>query len=173
MTILEPKKEKYIFLNIYFCSKMLNFQDFSKFSKILKSSVQYLFRDISNVKIGQFLRQSRKKHWKTLFCPTAFKIKKIKKFDIPSHKFFEYLSSKKKILKIGPPQIGVWRGSLAVDTLLCPYLYIRTHNVHAHATINCSYSGPGHLGWRHQADKEYNNSKLRLQKIHQTSTDIS
>ena len=40
-------------------------------------------------------------------------------------------------------------------------------------TINCSYSGPGHLGWRHQADKEYNNSKLRLQKIHQTSTDIS
>ena len=39
--------------------------------------------------------------------------------------------------------------------------------------INCSYSGPGHLGWRHQADKEYNNSKLRLQKIHQTSTDIS
>ena len=124
MTILEPKKEKKIFLKIYFFSKMLNFQDFSKFSKILKSTVQYLSRDISNVKIGQFLRQSRKKHWKTLFCPTAFKIKKIKKFDIPSHKFFEYLSSKKKILKIGPPQIGVWRGSLAVDTLLCPYLYI-------------------------------------------------
>ena len=125
MTILEPKKKK-IFLKIYFFSKMLNFQDFSKFSKILKSTVQYLSRDISNVKIGQFLRQSRKKHWKTLFCPTAFKIKKIKKFDIPSHKFFEYLSSKKKILKIGPPQIGVWRGSLAVDTLLCPYLYIHT-----------------------------------------------
>ena len=124
MTILEPKKEKKIFLKIYFFSKMLNFQDFSKFSKILKSTVQYLSRDISNVKIGQFLRQSRKKHWKTLFGPTAFKIKKIKKFDIPSHKFFEYLSSKKKILKIGPPQIGVWRGSLAVDTLLCPYLYL-------------------------------------------------
>ena len=124
MTILEPKKEKKIFLKIYFFSKMLNFQDFSKFSKILKSTVQYLSRDISNVKIGQFLRQSRKKHWKTLFGPTAFKIKKIKKFDIPSHKFFEYLSSKKKILKIGPPQIGVWRGSLAVDTLLCPYLYV-------------------------------------------------
>ena len=126
MTILEPKKEKKIFLKIYFFSKMLNFQDFSKFSKILKSTVQYLSRDISNVKIGQLLRQSRKKHWKTLFCPTAFKIKKIKKFDIPSHKFFEYLSSKKKILKIGPPQIGVWRGSLAVDTLLCPYLYVCT-----------------------------------------------
>ena len=125
MTILEPKKEKKIFLKIYFFSKMLNFQDFSKFSKILKSTVQYLSRDISNVKIGQFLRQSRKKPWKTLFCPTAFKIKKIKKFDIPSHKFFEYLSSKKKNLKIGPPQIGVWRGSLAVDTLLCPYLYIQ------------------------------------------------
>ena len=129
MTILEPKKEKKIFLKIYFFSKMLNFQDFSKFSKILKSTVQYLSRDISNVKIGQFLRQSRKKHWKTLFCPTAFKIKKIKKFDIPSHKFFEYLSSKKKILKIGPPQIGVWRGSLAVDTLLCPYLYLYTHPI--------------------------------------------
>ena len=38
---------------------MLNFQDFSKFSKILKSTVQYLSRDISNVKIGQFLRQNR------------------------------------------------------------------------------------------------------------------
>ena len=124
MTILEPKKEKKIFLKIYFFSKMLNFQDFSKFSKILKSTVQYLSRDISNVKIGQLLRQSRKKHWKTLFCPTAFKIKKIKKFDIPSHKFFEYLSSKKKILKIGPPQVGVWGGVLAVVTLFCPYLYI-------------------------------------------------
>ena len=90
MTILEPKKEKKIFLKIYFFSKMLNFQDFSKFSKILKSTVQYLSRDISNVKIGQFLRQSRKKHWKLIFCPTAFKIKK---FNIPSHKFFEYQSS--------------------------------------------------------------------------------
>ena len=124
MTILEPKKEKKIFLKIYFFSKMLNFQDFSKFSKILKSTVQYLSRDISNVKIGQFLRQSRKKHWKTLFGPTAFKIKKIKKFDIPSHKFFEYLSSKKKILKIGPPQVGVCGGVLAVVTLFCPYLYV-------------------------------------------------
>ena len=55
------KKRKKIFLN-FFISKMLNFQDFSKFSKILKSTVQYLSRDISNVKIGQFLRQSRKKH---------------------------------------------------------------------------------------------------------------
>ena len=59
MTILEPKKEKKIFLKIYFFSKMLNFQDFSKFSKILKSTDQYLSRDISNVKIGQFLQQSR------------------------------------------------------------------------------------------------------------------
>ena len=94
---------------------MLNFQDFSKFSKILKSTVQYLSRDISNVKIGQLLRQSRKKHWKTLFCPTAFKIKKIKKFDIPSHKFFEYLSSKKN-----------WKSDhhRYVIGLLCPYLYL-------------------------------------------------
>ena len=53
------KKEKKIFLKIYFFSKMLNFQDFSKFSQILKSTLQYLFKDISNVKIGQFLRQSR------------------------------------------------------------------------------------------------------------------
>ena len=30
MTILEPKKEKKIFLKIYFFSKMLTFQDFSK-----------------------------------------------------------------------------------------------------------------------------------------------
>ena len=122
MTILEPKQEKK-----YFFCKMLNFQDFSKFSKILKFTVQYLSRDISNVKIGQFLRQSRKKHWKTLFGPTAFKIKKIKKFDIPSHKFFQYLSSKKKILKIGPPQVGVWGGVLAVVTLICPYLYLNNN----------------------------------------------
>ena len=77
MTILEPKKEKKIFLKIYFFSKMLNFQDFSKFSKILKSTVQYLSRDISTIKIGQFLRQSHKKHRKPLFCPTALKIKKL------------------------------------------------------------------------------------------------
>ena len=130
MTILEPKKEKKIFLKIYFFSKMLNFQDFSKFSKILKSTVQYLSRDISNVKIGQFLRQSRKKHWKTLFGPTAFKIKKIKKFDIPSHKFFEYLSSKKKFLKIGPPQVGVWGGGASsrhINLSLPVLLYISRH----------------------------------------------
>ena len=147
MTILEPKKEKKIFLKIYFFSKMLNFQDFSKFSKILKSTVQYLSRDISNVKIGQFLRQSRKKHWKTLFCPTAFKIKKIKKFDIPSHKFFEYLSSKKKILKIGPPQIGVWRGSLAVDTLLCPYLYIYIYRIYWFKSPTLSTPPPNPYLW--------------------------
>ena len=125
-TIFEQKFFFEYFFNFLFLSKMLSFQDFSRWTNILKSTVQYLSRDISTIKIGQFLRQSHKKHWKTLFCPTAFKIKKIKKFDIPSHKFFEYLSSKKKILKIGPPQIGVWRGSLAVDTLLCPYLYVCT-----------------------------------------------
>ena len=55
---------------------MLNFQDFSKFSKILKSTVQYLSRDISNVKIGQFLRQSRKKTLKTPFLPYSLQNQK-------------------------------------------------------------------------------------------------
>ena len=77
MTILEPKKEKEIFLKIYFFSKMLNFQDFSKFSKILKFAVQYLCRDISNVKIGLYLRSSHKKEWKTHFWP--YSLKKSKK----------------------------------------------------------------------------------------------
>ena len=79
MTILEPKKEKKIFLKIYFFSKMLNFQDFSKFSKILKSTVQYLSRDISNVKIGQFLRQSRKKTLKNPFWPYSLQNQKNQK----------------------------------------------------------------------------------------------
>ena len=73
MTILEPKQEKKIFKKIYFFCKMLIFQDFSKFSKILKSTVQYLCRDISNVKIGLYLRSSHKKDWKTHFGPTALK----------------------------------------------------------------------------------------------------
>ena len=100
---------------------MLNFQDFSKNSKILKSTVQYLSRDLSNVNIGQFLRQSCKKHWKLLFCPTAFKIKKI---NIPSHEIFEYLSSKKKNEKRTTTDRWLGVGSLGVDTLLCPYLYL-------------------------------------------------
>ena len=78
MTILEPKQEKKIFLKIYFFCKMLIFQDFLKFSKILKSTVQYLCRDISNVKIGLYLRSSHKKDWKTHFWP--YSLKKSKKW---------------------------------------------------------------------------------------------
>ena len=78
MTILEPKQEKKIFKKIYFFCKMLIFQDFSKFSKILKSTVQYLCRDISNVKIGLYLRSSHKKDWKTHFWP--YSLKKSKKW---------------------------------------------------------------------------------------------
>ena len=76
MTILEPKKEKKIFLKIYFFSKMLNFQDFSKFSKILKFTVQYLSRDISNLKIGQFFMAEPQKRLKTPFLPYILKKKK-------------------------------------------------------------------------------------------------
>ena len=78
MTILEPKQEKKIFKKIYFFCKMLIFQDFLKFSKILKSTVQYLCRDISNVKIGLYLRSSHKKDWKTHFWP--YSLKKSKKW---------------------------------------------------------------------------------------------
>ena len=73
MTILEPKQEKKIFKKIYFFCKMLIFQDFLKFLKILKSTVQYLCRDISNVKIGLYLRSSHKKDWKTHFWPYSLK----------------------------------------------------------------------------------------------------
>ena len=82
--ILEPKQEKKIFLKIYFFCKMLIFQDFSKFLKILKSAIQYLCRDISNVKIGLYLRSSHKKDWKTHFGPTALKNWK-KKMRPPPH----------------------------------------------------------------------------------------
>ena len=57
---------------------MLIFQDFSKFSKILKSTIQYLYRDISNVKIVLYLRSSHKKDWKTNFWP--YSLKKSKKW---------------------------------------------------------------------------------------------
>ena len=72
LTILEPKQKKYFLKFIFFC-KMLNLQDFSKWINILKSTVQYLCRDISNVKIGLYLRSSHKKDWKTHFGPTALK----------------------------------------------------------------------------------------------------
>ena len=73
MTFLEPKKEKKnILKNLFFC-KMLIFWDFSKFLKILKSVIQYLCRDISNVKIGLYLRSSHKKDWKTHFGPYSLK----------------------------------------------------------------------------------------------------
>ena len=52
---------------------MLIFWDFSKFLKILKSVIQYLCRDISNVKIGLYLRSSHKKDWKTHFGPYSLK----------------------------------------------------------------------------------------------------
>ena len=58
---------------------MLNFQDLSKFSKKLKSTVQYLSRDISNVKIGQLLRQSRKKTLKNPFLPYSLQNQKNQK----------------------------------------------------------------------------------------------
>ena len=74
-TIFEQKIFFEYFFNFLFLSKMLSFQDFSKWTNILKSTVQYLSRDISTIKIGQFLRQSHKKHRKPLFCPTALKIK--------------------------------------------------------------------------------------------------
>ena len=57
---------------------MLIFWDFSKFLKILKSVIQYLCRDISNVKIGLYLRSSHKKDWKTHFWP--YSLKKSKKW---------------------------------------------------------------------------------------------
>ena len=76
-TIFEQKIFFEYFFNFLFLSKMLSFQDFSKWTNILKSTVQYLSRDISTIKIGQFLRQSHKKHRKPLFCPTALKIKKL------------------------------------------------------------------------------------------------
>ena len=76
-TIFEQKNFFEYFFNFLFLSKMLSFQDFSKWTNILKSTVQYLSRDISTIKIGQFLRQSHKKHRKPLFCPTALKIKKL------------------------------------------------------------------------------------------------
>ena len=76
-TIFEQKFFFEYFFNFLFLSKMLSFQDFSKWTNILKSTVQYLSRDISTIKIGQFLRQSHKKHRKPLFCPTALKIKKL------------------------------------------------------------------------------------------------
>ena len=69
----QSQNKKKRFLKIYFFCKMLIFQDFSKFLKILKSTVQYLCRDISNVKIGLYLRSSHKKDWKTHFGPTALK----------------------------------------------------------------------------------------------------
>ena len=96
MTILEPKQEKKIFKKIYFFCKMLIFQDFLKFLKILKSTVQYLCRDISNVKIGLYLRSSHKKDWKTHFGPTALKNQKIEKRKQWSIIIFLYLSGKKK-----------------------------------------------------------------------------
>ena len=118
-TIFEQKFFFEYFFNFLFLSKMLSFQDFSKWTNILKSTVQYLSRDISTIKIGQFLRQSHKKHRKPLFCPTALKIKKV---DIPSHEFSYYLSHN-FFKKIGPPQIGVFflgGGLLAVNKVFCP-----------------------------------------------------
>ena len=72
---------------------MLNFQDFSKFSKILKSAIQYLCRDISNVKIGLYLRSSHKKDWKTHFWP--YSLKKLKKEMEVSPHFSESFRQKK------------------------------------------------------------------------------
>ena len=86
-TIFEQKIFFEYFLNFLFLSKMLSFQDFSKWTNILKSTVQYLSRDISTIKIGQFLRQSHKKHRKPLFCPTALKIKKNGKKETTVHHF--------------------------------------------------------------------------------------
>ena len=99
LTILEPKQEKKIFKKIFFFCKMLIFQDFSKFLKILKSAVQYLCRDISNVKIGLYLRSSHKKDWKTHFGPTALKNQKIEKRKQWCIIIFLYLSGKKKFRK--------------------------------------------------------------------------
>ena len=95
MTILEPKQEKKIFKKIYFFCKMLIFQDFSKFSKILKSAVQYLCRDISNVKIGLYLRSSHKKEWKTHFWPYSLKKSKNWKKETVVHHHF-WISFRKK-----------------------------------------------------------------------------
>ena len=50
-----------------------------RFFKI--SKVQYLSRDVSNIKFGQFLQQN----WKTLFCPPA--LKKSKKILTNQHIF--------------------------------------------------------------------------------------
>ena len=75
---------------------MLNFQDFSKFSKILKSTVQYLSRDISNVKIGQFLRQSRKKTEKPFFALQPSKSKKSKNSTYHPTSFLNTFPAKKK-----------------------------------------------------------------------------
>ena len=90
------KTRKKIFKKIYFFCKMLIFQDFSKFLKILKSTVQYLCRDISNVKIGLYLRSSHKKDWKTHFGPTALKNQKTEKRKQWCIIIFLYLSGKKK-----------------------------------------------------------------------------
>ena len=96
MTILEPKQEKKIFKKIYFFCKMLIFQDFLKFSKILKSTVQYLCRDISNVKIGLYLRSSHKKEWKTHFWPYSLKKSKNWKKETVVHHHFSVSFRQKK-----------------------------------------------------------------------------
>ena len=57
---------------------MLNFQDFSKFLKILKSTVQYLSRDISNVKSDNFYGRAAKNTEKPFLALQPSKSKKSK-----------------------------------------------------------------------------------------------
>ena len=119
-TIFEQKFFFEYFFNFLFLSKMLSFQDFSKWTNILKSTVQYLSRDISTIKIGQFLRQSHKKHRKPLFCPTALKIKKLTyhptSFLITFHTIFflNWTTTDRCFL-------GGGGGLLAVNKVFCPY----------------------------------------------------
>ena len=118
-TFFEQKFFFEYFFNFLFLSKMLSFQDFSKWTNILKSTVQYLSRDISTIKIGQFLRQSHKKHRKPLFCPTALKIKIWhtipRVFLLPFTQFF--------FKNWTPPDRGFFLGGglLTVNKVFCPY----------------------------------------------------
>ena len=122
------KTRKKIFKKIYFFCKMLIFQDFSKFLKILKSTVQYLCRDISNVKIGLYLRSSHKKDWKTHFGPTALKNQKIEKRKQWSIIIFLYLSGNKnrksdhRSYAFGPPSVYL----LSQLTRLSKYVHCRS-----------------------------------------------
>ena len=57
-----------------------------------------------------------------------------------------YLSRKKRIIKIGPPEVwALGGGSLRVDTILCLYMYLR--NIYLCDLLRCRVVFTGRAGW--------------------------